>query len=371
MKTTAGMGLGQVINLSKSGYASRRTQGGNIFRRFLLLAFMIVLANPVVVSAAQIKDLAFANGTHLQQSIYSIWWDGFLHRVYWKTSDDKIGVVSGTNVAFFEQSDKQNLPTFSAVIVDGKMMLVDQDGDLIRTGLLIGTNSDWTGSSLISDWSGVEVQNRGQRYFAISLRYKKGDGETYLIRASDGAANRISSTYSKLTSENVFVTDDHVQIAAKQLLLAPLELNAGFIKGPQYRGGLAVRAPPSDSGLARLSQLNRSNIFQDKLFNALSAKVFGQEAMIQKLSMLYATSTVQAMTRPLVAVLTGPTGVGKSYVAREFAKQVFTSDQFFLEIDGNEYKAPIQGGNIEHHKLFGAPLGQQGRQKGILTEWLK
>jgi ATP-dependent Clp protease ATP-binding subunit ClpA len=100
----------------------------------------------------------------------------------------------------------------------------------------------------------------------------------------------------------------------------------------------------------------------------LREKVFGQDHLTRKLAEHF--SRLKAGL-PTVLVLTGPSGVGKSHLGRQFAKVAFGDPKLFLEVDGTEYQMPIEKGSIQHHKLVGAESAYQGQQKGVLTEWIR
>jgi ATP-dependent Clp protease ATP-binding subunit ClpB len=109
---------------------------------------------------------------------------------------------------------------------------------------------------------------------------------------------------------------------------------------------------------------------KDKLVHAesaLSARVIGQEAAIQAVSnaVRRARAGLQDPDRPLGSfIFLGPTGVGKTELARALADFLFDSTQAMIRIDMSEF--------MEKHsvaRLIGAPPGYVGYEEGgYLTE---
>ena len=108
----------------------------------------------------------------------------------------------------------------------------------------------------------------------------------------------------------------------------------------------------------------------DKLLHmeeALHAKVVGQDAAITSLAdaIRRARSGLKDPKRPIGSfVFIGPTGVGKTYLAKALAEYLFDDEDALLRLDMSEYQ--------ERHtvsRLMGAPPGYVGyEQAGELTE---
>src|SRR5205814_4865599 len=99
----------------------------------------------------------------------------------------------------------------------------------------------------------------------------------------------------------------------------------------------------------------------------LHKRVVGQEAAVRAIAnaMRRARSGLQDPNRPLGSfIFLGPTGVGKTELARALAEFLFDSDQAMIRIDMSEYQ--------EKHtvsRLVGAPPGYVGYDEGgQLTE---
>ena len=102
----------------------------------------------------------------------------------------------------------------------------------------------------------------------------------------------------------------------------------------------------------------------------LSSKVIGQEEAINKISMTIQRNRVGIRKRDRTMgnfIFLGPTGVGKTQLAKELSSYMFNSDEDLIRIDMTEY--------MEAHsvsKLIGAPPGYVGHEGGgFLTEQVK
>ncbi|XKH51608.1 AAA family ATPase [Chryseomicrobium palamuruense] len=104
-----------------------------------------------------------------------------------------------------------------------------------------------------------------------------------------------------------------------------------------------------------------------RLEEILAERVVGQEQAIQYVSesVLRARAGIKDAHKPIGSFLfLGPTGVGKTELAKTLAAQLFDSEQHFIRIDMSEY--------MEKHsvsRLVGAPPGYIGYEEGgQLTE---
>jgi len=117
--------------------------------------------------------------------------------------------------------------------------------------------------------------------------------------------------------------------------------------------------------LKRLVEGEREKIL--RLSDALHQRVIGQDEAVDAVAdaVLRARAGIQNRNRPLGAfIFLGPTGVGKTELARTLAKELFDSEEQMVRIDMSEY--------MEKHavsRLVGAPPGYIGYEDGgQLTE---
>lgn len=118
----------------------------------------------------------------------------------------------------------------------------------------------------------------------------------------------------------------------------------------------------------RLSQTERERLLG--LGPALKARVLGQEEAADAVAraVLISAAQLKSRTRPMGSFLfPGPTGVGKTEMAKALAQELFDSESKMLRFDMSEY--------MEKHsvsRLIGAPPGYVGHEEGgQLTEGLR
>src|SRR5262249_33641499 len=130
--------------------------------------------------------------------------------------------------------------------------------------------------------------------------------------------------------------------------------------------------------ISQESRIPRDMIFRDtndrfgNMEEALSARVIGQKDAIRA-----AAQRLRLNKGPLkenfykpdgVLLFLGPTGVGKTELAKAVAEFMFGEDDKMVRIDMSEY----QDGTIAIEKLIGMPRGIVGSERGgILTERLR
>lgn len=107
-----------------------------------------------------------------------------------------------------------------------------------------------------------------------------------------------------------------------------------------------------------------------KLFENLKLRVMGQDHALELVSdtILRSKANIQDENRPLGSfIFLGPTGVGKTEVAKSLAQNLFDDEHKIVRIDMSEY--------MEKHsvaRLIGAPPGYVGyEQGGQLTEAIR
>jgi ATP-dependent Clp protease ATP-binding subunit ClpC len=102
----------------------------------------------------------------------------------------------------------------------------------------------------------------------------------------------------------------------------------------------------------------------------LSSKVIGQKEAIDKISMTIQRNRVGIRKRDRTMgnfIFLGPTGVGKTQLAKELSSYMFNSNDDLIRVDMTEYMEPHSVS-----KLIGAPPGYVGYESGgFLTEQVK
>jgi len=117
--------------------------------------------------------------------------------------------------------------------------------------------------------------------------------------------------------------------------------------------------------VAKLVSSERDKLLH--LYDRLNKRVIGQEEALHKVSeaILRARSGIKDPNRPIGSfIFLGPTGVGKTEVARSLAYELFDDERHMIRIDCSEY---MEAFNVS--RLIGAPPGYVGYDEGgVLTE---
>ena len=102
----------------------------------------------------------------------------------------------------------------------------------------------------------------------------------------------------------------------------------------------------------------------------LSSKVIGQKEAVDKISVTIQRNRVGIRKRNRTVgnfIFLGPTGVGKTQLAKEVAGYLFNSEDSLIRVDMSEYMEPHSVS-----KLIGSPPGYVGHESGgFLTEQVK
>ena len=128
--------------------------------------------------------------------------------------------------------------------------------------------------------------------------------------------------------------------------------------------------------VSKMTGIPVSNISQDEIErllnieNEMSGSVVGQKEAIQKISSAIKRNRtgIRKQQKPIGSFMfIGPTGVGKTELAKTLAKNVFGSEDSMIRVDMSEY-----GEKFNVSKLIGSPPGYVGyNEGGQLTEKIK
>ncbi|MDD4502331.1 MAG: ATP-dependent Clp protease ATP-binding subunit, partial [Clostridia bacterium] len=116
--------------------------------------------------------------------------------------------------------------------------------------------------------------------------------------------------------------------------------------------------------VTKITQVESASLLD--LERKLKCKIIGQSQAIEAVAKAVrrARSGIKVKKRPASFIFVGPTGVGKTYLAKILAKELFVNEESMIRLDMSEY--------MEKHsisKLIGSPPGYIGYDEtGQLTE---
>jgi ATP-dependent Clp protease ATP-binding subunit ClpC len=131
---------------------------------------------------------------------------------------------------------------------------------------------------------------------------------------------------------------------------------------------LKVVAKSTGIPLERITDKENKNLLG--INDYLSSQVIGQKEAIDKIAITIQRNRIGIRKRDRTAgnfIFLGPTGVGKTQLAKEIAEYMFNSEDNLIRIDMSEY---MEAHSIS--KLIGSPPGYVGHESGgFLTEQVK
>jgi ATP-dependent Clp protease ATP-binding subunit ClpC len=181
----------------------------------------------------------------------------------------------------------------------------------------------------------------------------------------------------QIKKENVVKSQDYEEAAE----LRDLEKTIGkeLVKEKEFfKNSLNENKIPIDENVicevvSKMTGIPVSNISQDEIErllnieNEMSGSVIGQKEAIQKISSAIKRNRtgIRKQQKPIGSFMfIGPTGVGKTELAKTLAKNVFGSEESIIRVDMSEY-----GEKFNISKLIGSPPGYVGyNEGGQLTE---
>ncbi|MDE2571925.1 MAG: ATP-dependent Clp protease ATP-binding subunit [bacterium] len=161
-------------------------------------------------------------------------------------------------------------------------------------------------------------------------------------------------------------------VAERRLPDKAIDLIDEAAAGVALRGGVGVTADHVAAVVSQWTGVPQDHLDESETARLLSLeatlgrRVVGQDAAVGQVAdaVRRARAGLKDPRRPLSLLFAGPTGVGKTELARALAHFLFGSDEAMVRLDMSEY--------MEAHassRLLGAPPGYVGHEEaGLLTE---
>lgn len=113
--------------------------------------------------------------------------------------------------------------------------------------------------------------------------------------------------------------------------------------------------------IANIMKLN-----EEKVIKQLKREVIGQDEAIKKVVKLIFSTNIRQRKSPCSLLLVGKSGLGKTFLVKEYAKLFYNRDSF-IRIDMSEYKE-----SFNSSKIIGSPPGYVGySEQGTLLDKVK
>ncbi len=181
-----------------------------------------------------------------------------------------------------------------------------------------------------------------------------------------------------INKKNIAVKNQNFELAAgyrdnqSKLEAEIIELNDKWSKGQNGNRHVVTDTDVADvvstmAGIPVQRIAEKENIRLKNMSNVLSQKVIAQDSAIKKMVKAIQRNRVgiKDPNHPIgVFMFLGPTGVGKTYLAKQLANYMFGSSDALIRIDMSEYSE-----SFNTSRLVGAPPGYVGYEEGgQLTE---
>lgn len=209
------------------------------------------------------------------------------------------------------------------------------------------------------------------------------DEASAMLRVKDGKRPSKIRDYNKQLKnlndkmEDAVINEDYERAALYKTRISQLnEMISEVQKEHEINSQVDLTSEDIAKALSRITNIPVSKIQRSEahllknLENHLSKYVIGQEDAVKSVSRAIrrSRSGIASNRRPIGSfIFMGPTGVGKTELARVIAREVFGSEEALVKIDMSEF--------AEKHsasKLLGAPAGYVGYEDGgKLTDKIK
>lgn len=195
------------------------------------------------------------------------------------------------------------------------------------------------------------------------------------IKTLQGQINEIKVEKGKVVKTQNFEKAADLRDKEKKLLAQLEKLNDAWDKSLNFDRKIVdadiiaeVVASMTGIPVSRVSENEITKILQ--IENDLSCSVIGQKEAIKKVASAIKRNRtgISRKTKPIGSfIFVGPSGVGKTELARALALKVFGTSDALIKLDMSEYEEKF---NVS--RLIGAPPGYVGYEKGgQLTEKVK
>lgn len=176
--------------------------------------------------------------------------------------------------------------------------------------------------------------------------------------------------------ERAVLSQDYEYAARLRTREITLEEKIGEIKGTPGQKELVLTEKDIAEVIAMMTGIPATRLIKTesesliKLEDTLKARIISQEEAVHEVSSAIrrARTGIGDQKRPIGSfIFLGPTGVGKTELAKQLAKEVFGSEEAIVKIDMSEF---MEKHNVS--RLVGAPPGYVGyEESGKLTETIR